>query len=158
VASSTSWQAGALGRAVERRNRVEHSYEQIDLGDAQDTVHLVRETIEHCVAKSDPYSAPAFFGRFLGGHSVGPEGEKHWFHGWSGLLFVLARCGSSPWFGVIVPSSKTEAIVRRVSLSELSCDQLLEALAALEAQSTGSYSGYGERTFLGQLACAGLMT
>jgi len=151
--------ARALVRAVERRNRVEHSYEIPDLCDAQDTVQLVRATIEHCVARSDPYWAPVLFGQFLGGHSCGPDGEKHWFQGWSGLLFVLARCGSPPWFGVVVPSSnsKTEAAVRRVCFSELSCDQLLEALAALEARSSEGYRGYGESTFRGQLACLGLV-
>jgi hypothetical protein len=149
---------GALRRVVERRNHVEHDYEQICLDDARETVHLIRATIENCVARSDPYWAPAFFGSFLGGHSAGPAGEKHWFHGWSGLLFVLARYASPPWFGVIIPSSETVATVRRVSFSELSCDQLLEALAELEAQSSTGYVGYGEPTFLGQLACAGLLT
>jgi hypothetical protein len=150
--------AEALRRAVERRNLVEHGYEQIALRDAQDTVHVIRAMIENCVAKSDPYWAPAFFGYFLGGHSGGTAEEKHWFHGWTDLVFVLARCDSPPWFGVVVPSSTTEAAVRKVALSRISCDQLLEALTALEAQSLAGYSGYDEHTFLRQLACAGLTT
>lgn len=150
--------AEALRRAVERRNLVEHGYGKIALHDAQDTVHVIRATIENCVAKSDPYGAPAFFGYFLGGHSSSPTGEKHSFHGWSGLVFVLARCDSPPWFGVVVPSSKTEAAVRKVPLSRISCDQLLEVLTALDALSVAGYSGYDERTFLRRLACAGLTT
>lgn len=149
--------AGALHRAVHRRNLVEHGYEQVALVDAQDMVHLIRSTIENCVAKSDPYCGPAFFGSFLGGHGCGPAGVRHWFDGWSSLLFVLACLDSAPWFGVIVPSSKTEATVRKVPLSELSCDQLLEALALLEAQSSSGFFGYDELTFLGQLACLGLV-
>jgi hypothetical protein len=145
--------AGALRRAVERRNVVEHDYKQVTFCDAQDTVHLIRTTIENCVAKSDPCLVPGFFGSFLGGHASGVDGEKHWFDGWSGLLFVLARFDSAPWFGVIVPSSNTEATVRKVLFSELSCDQLLATLVKLEKQSSAGYSEYGERTFAAQLAC-----
>lgn len=148
--------AQALRRAVDRRNRVEHRYEQIALGDALETAHLIRATIENCVAKSDPYWAPALFGMFVGGSSKGPESEKHWFQGWSGLLFVLARCDSPPWFGIVVPSSKTEATVRKVSFKELSCAQLWESLTTLEKQSSAGDSEYTELTFLRQLACLGL--
>jgi hypothetical protein len=146
----------ALRRAVERRNLIEHRYEQITLDSAQETVHTIRSSIENCVAKSDPYWAPGFFGSFLGGYSGGNDGETHHFDGWSGLLFVLARCESPPWFGVILPSSSTEAIVRKVSFSELTCNQLLEALSELEAKSSPGYSGYGVQTLVGQLKCLGL--
>jgi hypothetical protein len=148
--------AGALRRAVERRNRIEHRYEQVSLEDAQDTVHLIRSAIENCVTRSDPYQAPVFFGSFLGGHSGGEGEEKHWFHGWSGLLFVLARCESPPWFGVIIPSSKTEATVRRIPFSELTCEQLLEVLATLELQSSAGLFQPAESTFARQLAFLGL--
>ena len=43
----------ALRGAVERRNLVEHQYEQIPLSAVQETVHLIRSTIENCVAKLD---------------------------------------------------------------------------------------------------------
>ncbi len=150
--------AQALGRAVDRRNRVEHSYEQIALSDVQDTVHLIRATIENCVAKYDSYWAPAFFGSFLGGYSVGPDGDKCWFNGWSDLLCVIARFDAKPWLGVIVPSSKTEATVRKVFLSKLSCDQLRETLTALEEKSSNGYSGFDESLFRSYLKCAGLTT
>jgi hypothetical protein len=151
--------ANALRRAVDRRNRVEHDYQQIGLDDARETVRVIRATIENCVTKSDPYRAPALFGSFLGGHSGGPAGDTHWFHGWSGLLFVLTCCFPAPWFGVVIPSSKTEATVRRVFLSELSCAQLAGALAALEARSSSAgYSECDRPTFLGKLTCAGLVT
>lgn len=150
--------AGALERAVDRRNRVEHSYERVDIKDARDTVQLVRATIENSVAKADPYWAPAFFGSFLGGHSSGERGENHWFHGWSGLVFVFARCDPQPWFGIVIPSSETAATIRRVSLRDVSCNQVLDLLAALESQSSPGYTGYAEETLRGQLVCAGLIS
>jgi len=124
--------AGALGRVVDRRNRIEHFYERADHNDARDTVQLVRATIESSVAKSDPYRAPAIFGSILGGYSGGEGEAKHWFHGWSGLLVVFARCDRLPWLGVAIPSTKTSASIRRVALHHLSCDQLLKILAVLE--------------------------
>lgn len=145
----------ALQRAVKRRDRVEHQYEGLGLEDAQDTVHLIRSTIENCVTKSDPYLAPAFFGIFLGGHGFAGV-ETHWFNGWSGPLFVFARYESPPWFGVVIPSSETTATVRKVAFSELTCNALLEALLALEGQALNGYSMYGESTFKGQLECLGL--
>jgi hypothetical protein len=146
----------ALQRATARRNVIEHQYQQIGLDDAQDTVQLVRSTIENCVAKSDPYRATSFFGQFLGGFSSGPHGQVHQFDGWSGNLFVLARYESPPWFGIVIPSSNTEAIARRAPFSALTCDGLLEALVTLEARSSDSYSVGDEGTYRGQLACLGL--
>jgi hypothetical protein len=143
----------ALRRAVDRRNTIEHEYDQVSFFDAQDGVQLIRATMETCVNKSDPCLAPALFGSFLGRCSSSGGKETHSFDAWAGLLFILARCDSPPWFGVVVPSSEVEATLRRVHLSELSCDQLLELLLALEKQSSPGYSAYGERTFEAQLAC-----
>jgi hypothetical protein len=155
--------AVALKRSVERRNRVEHKYEEIGIDDARETVHVIRATIENCVSKSNPYMAPVFFGYYLGGYTysfgTGTENtEKHSFYGWSDLVFILARCSPPPWFGIIVPSrgSKTEATLRKVWFSELSCDQLSEALAALEERTSDSLSVESERTFIARLACLGL--
>ena len=146
----------ALRHAVGLRNRVEHDYEQISLKDAQVTVQLIRSTIENCVAKSNPYQAPALFGRFLGGYSGGPQGEVHHFDGWHELIFLLARCESPPWFGVVIPSSSTDAIVLKVPFSEMTCDQLLNTLLTLETLSAPGSSIYGEQTFVDQLTCLGL--
>jgi hypothetical protein len=148
--------ARALRRAIARRNVIEHQYEQVGLDDAQDTVHLVRSTIENCVARSNPYRASAFFGRFLGGFYSGPQGLVHHFDGWSGNLFVWARCESPPWFGIVIPSSNTEATVRRVPFSALTCDELLEVLVTLEARLSDGYSFVDEGTYRGQLGCLGL--
>ena len=146
----------ALGRAVHRRNRIEHQYEAISLPDAEDAVHSIRATVERCVAKSDPYSAPGLFGFFMGGFEGGPEGERHFFNGWSGLLFLLAHCDSPPWFGIVIPSSNTEARVRRAELSSFTAEQLLNILAELDMKSDSGYSTYGESVFRGQLAHLGL--
>ena len=148
--------AGALRRAVNRRNRIEHQYESLALDDAQDCVHLIRSTIENGVAKSDPYAGPALFGSFFGGFSGGPHGPVHSFDGWNGLLFALVRNDPLPWFGMVVPSSSTHATVSKVSFSQITCNQLLEVLIALEDRSSNGYSKFDDRTFRGQLACLGL--
>src|SRR6185369_4269316 len=46
--------ADTLGRAVDRRNRVEHRYEIPNVADVEDTVQLVRATIENAIRRSDP--------------------------------------------------------------------------------------------------------
>lgn len=146
----------ALERAVTRRNQIEHDYCQVSLSDAQDTVHLIRSTIENCVQRSDPYKSPGLFGTFLGGHSSGPHGVQHRFEGWSGVLFVFARTESEPWLGIVVPSSNVHATVRKTLFSSLTCEELLRALVPLEKQSTTGYSEYGEPTFAAQLTSLGL--
>jgi hypothetical protein len=89
---------------------------------------------------------------------MGPDSEKHFFEAWSGLMFVFATCDLVPWFGIVIPSSTTEATVRKVPLREMSLSDLLDILDALERQTAGGYSGYGEDTFRGQLLCTGLMS
>jgi len=148
--------AGALKRAIERRHQVEHRYEAPRLEDAEDTVQVVRATIETAVAKSDPYSSPSLFGTILGGYSSGPSGTKHRFAGWNGLLFVVVVISSEPWAGVLVPSSATKATLRRVALKKVSCDQLFGFLSILECQQGSGYSGFGPDVLEGKLRSAGL--
>lgn len=148
--------AGALKRAIERRHQVEHRYEAPRLGDVQDTVQVVRATIETATAKSDPYSAPSLFGTILGGFSVGPSDTKHWFSGWGELLFLIVVIQSEPWAGVLLPSSATKATLRRVALKKVSCEQLFEFLSTLERRQNSGYSGYGASLVEGKLRSAGL--
>jgi len=147
---------GALKRAIERRHQVEHRYEAPRLVEAEDTVQVVRATIETAVAKSDPYSSPSLFGTILGGYQSGPSGTTHWFGGWGGMLFLLVVISSEPWVGVMVPSSDTRATLRRVALKKVSCDQLFDFLSTMEQQQESGYSGFGPSVLEGKLRSAGL--
>jgi|ERR1700710_80519 len=99
--------ADTLGRAVDRRNRVEHHYEIPNIADVEDTVQLVRATIDTAVRKSDPMWAAGFYNGFLGGYQTSPDETKFWFDGWSEAMFVMAVTESPPWFGVVIPQSAT---------------------------------------------------
>lgn len=148
--------ADALGRAVERRNRVEHQYEVPNAADTQDTVQLVRATIDGAIARSDPKWSPGFYGSFAGGFRSGRGGHTFWFDGWHELVLVLAVSEPEPWFGILIPSSKSEAVLRRASLREFTCDQLIDLHTALDLLPHGGFSGYGAQMFRGQLQSAGL--
>jgi hypothetical protein len=148
--------AGALKRAIELRHQVEHRYEVPQLEDAENMVQIVRATIETAAAKSDPYSSRSLFGTILGGYSSGQSGEKHWFGGWNGLLFVVVVISSKPWAGVLIPSSNTKATLRKAVLKKVSCDQLFDFLAVLEGLQESGYSGLSPGQLEGQLTCAGL--
>lgn len=149
--------ATALGRAIDRRNRVEHQYEIPDVVDVHDTVQLVRASIETAVTTSDPMRAAGFYNGFLGGHQTSGDETKFWFNGWSGVMFVLAVTETPPWFGVVVPSSSTKARLRHAPLKAFTCQQLLQLHALLDARSTSGFSGYGPQMFRGELRSAGLL-
>ncbi|MBP9144030.1 MAG: hypothetical protein KBI44_06075 [Thermoanaerobaculia bacterium] len=149
--------ADALARAVDRRNRVEHQYEFPSSADTQDTIQLVRATVDGALVRSDPKCSPAFFGSFSGGYKLTPAGEEFWFDSWSGLVFVFALSEPEPWFGVVIPTTDTEAALRRAPLRSFSCEQLLALHVALERLPDGGVSGYGAKIFRGQLESAGLL-
>ena len=146
----------ALKRAVDRRHKIEHQYLNPLLDEAQDTVQMVRATIETAVAKSDPYSSPAFYGTILGGHASSPTGTAHWFAGWSGALYLTVVPTGEPWIGVVIPSSKTKATLRKVALKKVTCAELQDFRSALEPHVTGLGSGTGPATLKQQLECCGI--
>lgn len=133
--------AAALERAIDRRHRVEHGYTTPTLEDTQDTIHVVRASVATIVANSNPYVAPYRFGTYLGGQGGGPDGIKCWFHGWSGVIFVHATFAPIPWLGEVIPSSSTDAVVRRVPLGRMTREQLLSYLTAIEQRQSGGHSG-----------------
>jgi len=127
----------SLERAIKRRNEVEHEYRSIGLSEAQDVVHVVRATIENAVMRASPYHSPALFGSMLGGYGVSEGKPIAWFHGWSEAAFLMITTVQPAWLGIIVPASATEAVVRKVALASLTPDELLEALAIVEARPAG---------------------
>jgi hypothetical protein len=149
--------ADTLSRAVDRRNKVEHRYEIPNVADVEDTVQLVRATIETAVRRSDPMWAPGVYNYFLGGNQTSDEETTFWFDGWSGVMFVMAVTESPPWFGIVLPSSTTQAQVRWTLLEKFTCDQLFEIHTHLEVNRIAGFSGYGPQMFRGQLNAAGLI-
>jgi hypothetical protein len=146
----------ALGRAVDRRNRVEHQYEELPLRDVQETVHLVRATIENATARSDPYWAPAMFGGYVGTLC----GSEPRFDAWMGLISVFVRGDTPPWFGIVIPPANSfdrTAYVRKVYLRDLCCKDLIAILGELESQSPNGWGSCDQETIQKQLACLGLI-
>lgn len=139
--------AGALRRSINTRHDVEHRYTHLDLADAQDVVHNILTTVENTTARSSPYHAHACLGYALGGTSDGKKGPQAWFNGWSGPILVFATTLSPPWLGIVVPNTDTVAVVRKVNLSQLTCNQLEEALKIAESIGGEGYSGYGVETW-----------
>lgn len=149
-----------LQRAVNRRNIAEHNYEGVELTDAQDTVQIVRATIQNSVAKSSPYFSPALFGMIAGGSGTSNGSIYGQFDGWIGAAFILVTTVRSPWLGVIVPKNDTEAVVRKVDLSKVTREQLFEALEIAES-SVGKNSDCGSTSadlWHAQLRSAGLLS
>ncbi len=146
----------ALRRAVERRNLVEHKYQSLTLGEAEDTVQLVRASIGAALASHRPYEGTSLVGTILGGHGGEVDRPDFWFSGWSGIAFVVVRETNPPWFGVVVPTNEEDAVVRRVELASLTCDVWLEVLSALEARSSLT-STESPNLWLGTLRAASLL-
>jgi hypothetical protein len=80
-----------------------------------------------------------------GGVYYGPEGHRGLFHGWNSAVAVLDTFAPEPWIGVIVPSDKIKATVRKVRLKDLTVKLLLESLDVLEG-TFGRISSYGDIT------------
>lgn len=148
--------AGVLKRAIERRHQVEHRYEAARLEDTEDTVQVVRATIETAIAKSDVYASPALFGTMLGGFSSGPSGTKTWFSGWKDVLFIIVVICKEPWAGVLIPSSPTQAVLRRVALKKVSCERLFDFIMVLERQAESGYGGLSPDLFEAKLRIGSL--
>jgi hypothetical protein len=132
-----------LRRAIERRNIVEHEYLPIPLEQAEDTVELLRRTIQCLRAESDPANGPCFFGNFQHSVSCGKDGVKAEFHGWSGPAFFMCTFAPKPWLGAIVPNSRDNAAatVRRSYFEDVQVELLLEVLGILE-KSFGRIAGH----------------
>jgi hypothetical protein len=123
-----------LRRAIERRNIVEHEYQPISLEQAEDTVELLRRTIQCLRAESEPANGPCFFGHFQHSVSCGKNGVKAEFHGWSGPAFFMCTFAPKPWLGAIVPRAgdNAAATVRRTYFEDVEVELLLELLGLLE--------------------------
>jgi hypothetical protein len=105
-----------LQRAVDVRNRIEHQYQSIGLRDTQELIQLIHMTVEYTVNRSSPFTSPFLYGIVEGGAGLGPSGVYGTFGGWDGCCFVSMTFETRPWFGIVQPSSKFEATVRRAFL------------------------------------------
>jgi hypothetical protein len=150
--------SGVLERAIRRRHHVEHRYEAVLLEDAEDTVQIVRATIETAVAKSNPYYSPGLLGTIAGGFLADAHGGvRQWFNRWSGPVAVIVVTASEPWAGVLIQATDTKATLRRVPLKNLSCDQLFDFLSILEQRVEELRSGgLGQHMFEAKLRVSGL--
>ncbi len=149
--------ADVLDRAIAKRNEAEHSYRLLSFEEAQDVVQIVRGTVDTLTSRSSPFNGPCLYGSFNHGHNIGPKGSNYWFNGWSDPLVVVVLFDPRPWIGVVVPSSKTRAVVRRVSIAQLSVDQLLGALSVLEQQEAQFPTANSRGICRGIAAAAGLI-
>jgi hypothetical protein len=121
-----------LERAIEKRNRAEHEYVSPPLDTAEDVVELLRRTIAAIRMQSEPSYGPWVFGLFQYGSGRSKTGLYAKFNGWTDPLFILSRFGSCPWIGLVIPENHTKATVRRLSLSELSAEELTRVLSLAE--------------------------
>ncbi len=136
-----------LERAVEKRNRVEHDYIVPELPEAEDIVELLRRTMATLRSHSDPSLAPLIFGVFLGGSGHGKLGPYAEFHGWSDPLAIFCRFSARPWVGLLIPETKSKALLRQAYLDETDSADLIQLLSLAE-QKFGKPS-----TFAGLQTC-----
>jgi uncharacterized protein YutE (UPF0331/DUF86 family) len=120
-----------LERAVNLRNRIEHEYESPSLDDSENVVELIRRTIQHIKKETNPELAPCLFG-LLSGYAAG-SGMLKWY-GWfdNDPVFLIAGFANPPWLGVIEPSGKDVAHVRRAHFAEAKLQVYEEILSTLE--------------------------
>ncbi len=123
-----------LARAIDDRNAVEHRYSILDVERAEDIIELFRREVESLRAQSDPRRGLCFFGQMLFSASYGATGTERrcGFHGWRGQAAIAATFDDPPWFGVVIPSSESKAIVRRVKMCEITTATWMKVLTALE--------------------------
>lgn len=137
-----------LARAIKKRNQAEHEYVKHPLQEVEDVVELMRRTIESLINISNP-DRGAFI---LGSLQYSLTGDKIEFRGWANPLFLLNTISVRPWMAIIIPSSLSEATVRRVFLKDISCDNLLKILKKLD-ETQDSISGGFSDNILKKLLC-----
>jgi len=122
-----------LARAIAVRNVAEHEYQAVSCEDAEDVVELLRRTIQCLRAQSEPEWGPFVFGGMSWGSSGSEKGLFGHFYGWREPVGVVNTIAKEPWVGVIIPSSQSDATVRKVPLREIDRELLLESIAVLES-------------------------
>ncbi|HYD50451.1 MAG TPA: hypothetical protein VEB21_19000 [Terriglobales bacterium] len=146
-----------LERAVAKRNEIEHEYVAPAVETAEDIVELLRRTIDCLSRESDPRNGPCFFGNFFHSLTTGRSGTSAEFFGWGAPSCVLCTFDSQAWIGIIIPSDKKNALVRRCPFSEISRELLLDVLACLEYKFGRHTGGAGSREWSIKAQQAGLL-
>jgi uncharacterized protein YutE (UPF0331/DUF86 family) len=132
-----------LERAIQKRNDAEHRYLSPALDVAEDVVELLRRTVAAIRTQSSPEHGPWIFGGFLHSMEWGKKGCYAEFHGWSEPLVVFSRFAPHPWVGLVLPESKTKAVIRRALLKETTTDELVQLLL-LAGRKFGAPSSYAD--------------
>lgn len=146
-----------LARAIRIRDVAEHEFQAVSLEDAEDLVELLRRTIQCIRTHSSPEMGPFIFGFIGGGTSYSEErGYRGMFYGWSDPVAVINTFASEPWIGVVIPNSRSDAVLRKVILHEIDSDLLLNALTLLESIFGTASGGSGARGCVARAAAAGL--
>lgn len=119
-----------LKRIIDVRNIAEHKYQSINLDDAEDIVELLRRLCDSLIGISEPDKINAVWGHFNYGYQLTNLNGKYdfGFPGWSKECFVLQLTATPPWMGVVFPTSKQHAVVKRVFLKDVPTNLLIEVL------------------------------
>jgi hypothetical protein len=117
-----------MERAIQKRNSAEHQYISPTLAEAEDMVELLRRTVAAIRTQSPPEHAPWIFGTFLHAVFWSDNACRAEFHGWRDPIVVFSRFAPQPWVGLVLPESKTKAVIRRALLKETTTDELVQLL------------------------------
>jgi phage FluMu protein gp41 len=126
--------ARVVGRTIDMRNDIEHRYVAPSIEDAENAVELTRRTIHFIKRENDPSTAPWLFGGFSHGRFISPQETRVEFDQWNGVVFIIATFFTPPWLGVVEPSSKTQAHVRRAYFRDVDLSIYEEILRVLEGK------------------------
>lgn len=123
-----------IRRVIERRNTIEHEYEDIKLEDAQDSVELIPLTLLSLIRQCFTIDEKTYYicsPWLLGGNSLSvvssKTGTEVCFE-WKSTSFVLCSFVDRPWLGVVEPDTPKHALVRRCAYSSMPlqvCERIL---------------------------------
>jgi hypothetical protein len=135
----------ALRSAIFERDKAEHQFTPVTLGEAEIFVEMMRSSIGRIRADSNPSLRPYLFGRMSYTYRQTASTLSVNFLRWAEPCFLFCHWVDEPWLGAIVPerSYPYAVTVRRTFFKEITTSVLLEILQTLElsfGQSQGSTS------------------
>jgi hypothetical protein len=148
-----------IRRVIERRNLAEHQYEEIPPEEAQDSVELIRLTLQCLRQKFSCFSDPAdghyvrspwLLGHYCYSLKSSSKTTEVVFE-WDGVSIVLCSFLDPPWLGVVEPDSPKTALVRRCAFSSMPLEVYEQIIAKLE-QKFRCDDGYSELVAVAQAA------
>ncbi len=118
--------------AIYLRNDIEHKYQAVSFSVARTFVALIRHTVESLRHKSNPADGPCYFGSIGHGSSNTHGNITFAFYGWHGHGCIMATYARPAWIGIVDPTSKGKAEIRRAFLHDVKVETLLDVLDVLE--------------------------